>query len=554
MKNIFLFIAAILLWSSCKKVDEHAVMVKSQPWFADHYTQFNGTHMAPIDWTYPKDVVVGDTIMLIGKLFPTVSGTSITIGGVPVTIQDTARLTMNATFYSPQDPIDAIRFVVTKEMGVGPNRKVCVTANGVTAYGPPINIKLINSGNMRTDTTRWVDEIATWKPTDMAAYSSNNYSLLYSVSNDKNGNIYFQNSLGVQSLINGQFTSLYQVGANVKDDKGNSFTFQQFIGSAVAFDGDYLYISAETKENSTDATDNYIFRLCKLNLASKQLTTINRTLVKRVNATVAEKSFSFQGNVSSLKIVAMILNTDVNGTLYYTNAYAEDNLTDNHSFWHNGIASGSVGDYPFECVNEISAMTPDGNCRGLMYSSLYSKVKGAGFTVITGQYIHDPMGNNLYSYWTTNWIQYNIVQYNLADDSKGFSFPPYLTSQFTMRSFENDPKYKMTNSGGFWLDGFDTDLNRCMILTDGTLLTSGQRSLYSYDLFNKNYYCYAGVENGVNTANPEQNQTIGRAKWVDFTDTRFIGQDKSGAVYYFNYHGDAYTNGVKFYKLYPKKQ
>src|SRR6516225_6870814 len=118
MKNIFLFIAAILLWSSCKKVDEHAVMVKAQPWFADHYTQFSGTRIAPVDWTYPKDVVVGDTVMLIGKLFPTLSGTSITVGGVPVTIQDTAKLTIVGTYYSKQDQIDAIRFVVTKDMGV----------------------------------------------------------------------------------------------------------------------------------------------------------------------------------------------------------------------------------------------------------------------------------------------------------------------------------------------------------------------------------------------------------------------------------------------------
>jgi hypothetical protein len=559
-KVFFLFIRVCLyaigmagVFSGCKKVDDHSTMVLSQPWLSDYYTQASGSRLAPINWTYPSTLLVGDTAILIGNLFPYRAGTQITIGNVPIQIVDTAQFATNYTTYTAQGKLDAVRFVVTKEMGVGNNRPVTVTANGTTIHGAPVSIQLVSAGVARTDTTLWVDQLAAWMPDNLNDYSQTSSYLVRNVHNDKAGNIYFSNKFSVQAVTNGNVHTLIKKGDILKDDKGSSFTIKQVIGSAVTFEGDALYFSTEILDNSADAQTNYIFRLCKMDLTTKVITTVNRTLVANGYA-ADETGAPFQGNIAQLKVVAVSLSTDIANNLYYTNVYAPGSRTDNHEFWYRvdgGISSGAPTYDFLSCILLISRMDTSGKVHGLMYTDF--SYSSTGFLVSSGTYLPDPSGKFIYGYVTTNWIRYDMFQYDITEDDKG---PVYNTygENFVFHSYESNPLYKKLAATGFITDPYPPQLSITMQLTDGTMLVLSNNSLANYDLVNKSEYCYAGTETGLDaTPPPEQNKKTGLAKWVDFAPVTLIGQDKTGAVYYCTGIND-YTNGVTFYKLYPKKK
>ncbi|RBL92777.1 hypothetical protein [Chitinophaga flava] len=553
MKQVLTLLSLCLLfWCGCKKVDDHAAQVADQPWFSEQYTQFTGSRLAPINWTYPSSLIVGDTATLVGKLFPTRTGTVISVGNVPIKIIDTAQLTPRYTTYSEQGQIDAVRFVVTREMGAGDNRPVTVTANGVTVYGPSVSIKLIGGSSLRTDTTLWVDQLAQWTPDNLSDYQKKNYNLIRSVHTDMFGNIYFDNQLSIQSFRNGNFTTILKAGDALKDSKNSSFSIKYILGSTITFTGDVLYFTTETTEDVPEAAQNYIFRLCKMDLASKTITTINRTLVTQ-NATTAETNTILQGEISQLKIVAMRLNTDVNNNLYYTNYYAPEVASGNHARWYNyvgGNFSGQVGQEPINGIIMVSKMDPAGQVRGIM--SWKQWFPSIGIPVSTGYYSLDPSGKFLYGYYSSNWISYNGIQYNIPEDDQGVTLKSNQT-QFAYHSYETNPEYKMTGTfAAFGVSPASTVLNNNIQLANGTTLIRQSHILECYDIPSQSTYTYAGVEAGINQTISEQNQTTGLAKWVDFSGVSLIGQDKSGALYFFR--GNKADNPPIFYKLYPKKQ
>ncbi|WP_212002026.1 hypothetical protein [Chitinophaga sp. HK235] len=553
MKQVLTLLSLCLLfWCGCKKVDDHAAQVADQPWFSEQYSQLNGSRLTPISWTYPSSLIVGDTVTLIGKLFPTRTGTVISVGNVPIKIIDTAQLTPRYTTFSEQGQLDAIRFVVTREMGAGENRSVTVTANGVTVYGPSVSIKLIGGGSLRTDTTLWVDQLAQWTPDNGSDYQKKNYNLIRSVHTDMSGNIYFDNQLSIQSFRNGSFTTILKAGDALKDNKNSSFSIKYILGSTITFTGDLLYFTTETTEDVPEAAQNYIFRLCKMDLASKTVTTINRTLVTK-NATTAETNTILQGDIAQLKIVAMRLNTDVNNNLYYTNYYAPEIASGSHAIWYNyvgGNFSGQVGKEPFNSIVMVSKMDPAGQVRGIMsWKQWFASI---GIPVTTGYYALDPSGKYLYGYNSPNWISYNGIQYDIPEDDQGVTLKANQT-QFAYHSYETNPKYKMTETvTSFGVSPANPVLNNNIQLANGTTLIRQSHILQCYDIPTQSSYTYAGVEAGINQTVSEQNQTTGLAKWVDFTGVSLIGQDKSGALYFFR--GNKADNPPIFYKLYPKKQ
>jgi hypothetical protein len=553
-KIIRLYLYVICIAGSvagCKKVDDHSSMVLSQPWLSDYYTQTTGSRLAPIDWKYPSTLVVGDTAMFIGNLFPYAAGTHIMIGNAEAKIVDTARFATTYTSYTPQQKLDGVRFVITKEMGVGKNRPVTITANGISIHGAPISIQLIEAGASRTDTTLWVEQIAQWTPANLNDYTDNSNFLVKHVTNDKAGNIYFSNQLSVQALRAGKVTPLISRGDALQDDKGSKFTIKQVLGSAVTFEGDAIYFSAEVLDNKADEENKYIFRLCKMNLASKTITTINRTLVAN-GVTTDENGAPFQGNISQLNVVAVNLYTDINEQLYYTNVYAPGSSSD-HKWWYNnssGISTGVPGVDPRDCLLLISRMDISGKVHGLMcFDYIYPSI---GFKVNSGNYLHDPAGKTIYGYYTTNWIRYDMLAYNVAEDDKG-DLTDTFGSSFNFLSYEKDPLYKKLSGSGYLTDPFSLQINPVMQLPDGSLLVVSNSSLAHYDLAGKIQYCYAGTEMGLDMPVAEQKQKTGLAKWVDFTGATLIGQDKSGAVYYCSGVNDT-QNGVTFYKMYPKKK
>ncbi|NML36915.1 hypothetical protein HHL17_06865 [Chitinophaga sp. G-6-1-13] len=550
MKNTFLLaLLGILLWCGCKKVDDHAALVANQPWLSDSYTQQTGTHLAPVNWTYPTAWVVGDTAMLIGNLFPYSS--TITVGNVPIKIVDTAILTPNYTTYSSQPQIQAVRFVVTADMGIGSNRQVSVTANGVTIYGAPVSIRLVNAGSSRTDTTLWVDQIASWVPDNLNDYTTNKYNMVRSIHNDRSGNIYFDNQLSVQMLSNGITSTILKKNDVLRDDKGNDFTVKNVLGSTVSFSGQTLYFSLETNENTPDVAQSYVFRLCKMDIASKNITTLNRTLVNQ-QVTANETQVPIQGDISHLKLVAMLLNIDYNDNLFFTNYYSPGKAGNNQSIWYRYVGGNAAGGWSGEPIGGyvlISKMDVSGQVRGLMSSS--RSYPAPGIRIFSGNYLLDPDGKNLYGFNTTNYIAYDMIQYNLVDDEQGVTINPRQTA-FNFQSFETDPAYKQTTpSGLLFINPYNRLLRSVIQLANGNTLQVSNRSLKSYDIANLAYYTYAGTEIGMNQDIEQQVNLTGLAKWVDFSKATLIGQDKNGVLYFMR-DGNTTTPPI-FYKLYPKK-
>lgn len=544
-------ILTISLLTGCKKVDDHAVMILSQPWLADSHTQTSGSRLTPITWTYPTDLLVGDTAMLIGRLFPYQPGTQIMIGGVPVKIIDTAQYSPGYRVYTPQPKMDGIQFIVTKEM-TGPKKTVSITANGVTIYGNTINIVMTKGGLLRTDTTLWVDQLTQWLPANVEDYASHANPLMRSSHVDKAGNLYFDNKLSVQAINNGTVHTLIKAGDRLTDAKGSSFSIKQVLGSTVTFDGDAIYFSAEVSDNPTDEGTNYVFRLCKMDLTTKSISTLNRTLVANQYSS-EETGGPFNGNISALKVVAVNLNTDINNNLYYTNVYAPGSPWDNHNEWYtSGISTGTT-DYDSNTGSLllVSRLDVNGIVHGLMHAEFY--YPSTGFMVYSGKYLPDPSGKHLYGYTSVNWAPFELLQYNITDDDKGKTYKTNNIPYF-FHSYEADLTYKNTSDFGFAVDpSYAGYMNKELQLQNGTLLVVNNHSLVNYDIEALSSYCYAGTEIGMyERGTPAQNKITGSAKWVNFQDVKLIGQDKNGDVYYCKGIDD-YKNGVIFYKLHTKK-
>ncbi|NIG55366.1 hypothetical protein [Chitinophaga sp. Cy-1792] len=534
-----------LLGSSCKKVDDHAAMVSAQPWLANNFSSNKFT------WTYPSMVTVGDTVSLVGRLFPKEPGTTITVGGVPVTIVDTMKLAAVYTTYSSQPELDVVRFVVTKEMGLGTRRPVTVTAHGVTVTGPDLTIQYIKAGANRTDSTLWVDKLFTWLPANPADYTRNYDLMVNEVHVDGNGNVLFGNAHGIYQYAGGGVKELLKNGDQLNDGSGN-FTLRNIVGATISFDGNTLYFSSAVVEPSADTVANYIFRLCTMDIASKKVTTLNRTLVTRSRAGTNESGVRLEGLLSKVKLAARNLEVALNGNLYFVNFYAPASTTDDQSYWYQTIIMGDNTAEPWSNNEFYIGKSEAGQVT--MMASFQFGPNHPGPRIGSSQYFIDPNDKYLYAYTLSQNYNFQLAvidanEGNMIKEVPGAGNP---LSKFLLQSYEWDPKYKVTGIIGLVACDPTYLFHPNMQLTDGSVLTSSA-SLVNYDLLNGSAYCYAGTEKGMEGYPPaEQNQTLGLAKWIDFTNASLIGQDKTGAVYFCKGIGD-YTNGVSIYKIYPKK-
>jgi len=548
--------AYLVLITSCRKVDDHAGMIADQPWLADHFSN----KQVP-SWVYPTVVKVGDTVTFIGDLFPDRPGTVITLGDVPVKIVDAVKLAPIYTTYSKQAPVDMVRFVVTADMGAGKRKPVTVTANGVTIEGTPIDINFFLAGKGRTDTTLWVDQLANWLPSDAATYATKGNAFLQAVHVDGLGNIYFNNISGLYKVSGGQTSNVLKVNDGVTDDKNGAFTIRTILGNAISFDGNSLYFSAEVVENTPDTALNYVYRLCKMDVNTKVISTLNRTLVMKGNAATDETGVHFEGPLGQLKVVAAKLQIAVNNELYFTNEYSKGSTTHDHKGWHSEISTGQlISDYFNSFDNTlICRVDVHGNLNVLLYVFTQDGIPSPGLPVNTGYFFLDPSAKYIYGYTQPGYVHYQLAQFDIQEGYMVQQIADYsFQKSFAFNSYENDPAYKYTSRvmGMTPVDPFAL-WNGRMQLEDGSVLLSGRNapSLTSFDLKGMTAYCYAGTEIGVkpNVRVPAaQNQLTGPAKWVNYKGVSLIGQDRTGAVYYCKGMTD-YKRGVVFYKLYSKK-
>ena len=563
MKLTVILIISLSLFS-CNKVSQYASQVAGQPSLATGgYGVFN---YGITNWVYPSTVVVGDTIEFIGKLFLDQGKTTIRIGDT------TARLLWYADLSGTgASAIQIVKTVVTVGMGVGANRPVTVTANGASIQGPPITINQFNLLE-QTDTTLWVDQYGSnWFPDNLSYFQTNSIPMVMSTNTALNGTICFVNPLGVYTLTASGVQSQV-VHGTVLQENGTTYSIDQVVGSGISADGNTLYVSASVLENNPDTVGKLIFRLFSMSLgAPSSASTINRTEVP-INGTTNETVTTFEGAAATLKLVAMSIQTDTKGNLYFTNIYPPQRSGVNAitgSFgqgWYYLIQQGyaSSEGAPAYGLNNMCSLSSSGQVKSILTDD-YGGYSTPGYPVNVMIYNVDETGSNVYAYniepnnVTTDLIQYSLTLHApvsvTPSQTNGFTFISYDTSAQTGQSFA---------PGAFTGPYFANIYENMQVLPNGVLVCVGDESLMGIILSEKVGYCYAGTEQGLQNFQSQQIQVTGKAKWVNFYNIidgspggigvggGFAGLDQTGAVYYWGGAND-YTNGVAFYKLYSKK-
>jgi hypothetical protein len=182
---------------------------------------------------------------------------------------------------------DCIKVVITKEMGIGSNRPVTITGGGITLYCPAIEI-YENAGIALSDSLKIIS---------YAALPAN--AVLF-YCRDGRGSIYMYDNGSVHLLRNGQTQTVLAAYA----DQQGSFSITRMFSGGVDRANKFLYFSALTEDGQSDNATHLIFRLCRVDLQSKEITTLNRTLVPKKAKLISEDTYlPWEGDISQVKII-----------------------------------------------------------------------------------------------------------------------------------------------------------------------------------------------------------------------------------------------------------
>src|SRR5258708_5189741 len=327
-RYILLPASFLLFFTACHKVDEHIRLIDNQPSLAtgeiDNINKFGiGNYI------FNTSYFVGDTAILIGRLFPDRPGTSIQIGAAAAVIVRKEQIVLGGL------TLDVVWLPITRSMGIGSSIPVTINANGISMQGPFFSIHDFAAAKGRTDTTLYVSQLGAWLPANVAVYQAKRISLLNCSNVSGSGDLYFDNALGVFAVKNQQVTPVLSAGDQLTEN-GVGFTINHIEGSVISFDGNTLNFSAEVLENTPDTASFYIFRLSAMNLATRAVKTLNRTVVHKGMPSVAgymENASPYEGGIGGIKILAEDpIRTDVIGDPFFFNHFFpfSSRLNSNH--------------------------------------------------------------------------------------------------------------------------------------------------------------------------------------------------------------------------------
>lgn len=544
MNYLFALLFALVLGPvvSCRKTNKLAEQVNDQPFLVT--TEFGLDPYGFPTYTYQRNYLVGDTAAFLGKFFTDKAGFQILIGNTAAQIVFKTQVILNPDTsvatnpYTHQiDKLDYVRFVITKSMGTGTNIPVTIAANGTTIKGPSVSIREFQGTKGSMDSTLVVDSLTSWLPADIALYQNNNLPLIMEQSVSREGTLCFNNLTDIFTLRNGTIGRLTGTGSLFQEN-GVSFTINRILGSVISIAGDSLAFSAEVSENIPDTATSFIFRLCKMDLASGRVRTLNRTLWQKAAATVNAPVAHAQGMAADLPLIAANLKTDLNGSIYFANFFGP--LRTDYAasdIYNNGIGiAQSIGNmFPSQVFGNVCRVDISGKLKSLIAEGPYQSFGFAPMYTLPG--FLSPFGVNT-DYLVSQDGNFGWVCDNLNPASFNPSFA-YLDLNLDAPVLSTGYNHYGCNNNSFFLSDF-------LFLSNGELLYFSSPSLVEINLLNKTSYVYAGVYG------PDQVQSTGPAKNVSFTNVNFAGLDKTGAVYYYRGFQD-YVNGASFYKLYSKK-
>jgi hypothetical protein len=259
-------------------------------------------------YAYHPSYNLGDTMVIYGRLNPQ-NHLVIRIGDTLAPIVHTGTVSIPSSgsigIGGSNYLIDEVKVLITAGMGLGRSRMVAITSNGKTMQGPPIAI--FSSAALGYPTS----------PLKMTAYSSFPIGATFLRCISGKGSVwYFYNSV---------FTCIHKGGindtvlsSNALRDASGSFQIVTLYSGGVDAQEQNLYFSALTSDASADNATMSIYRLCRYNLVSGQLTTLNRTLLPKDGTKVTVAHYQpFEGAVGQVKIPkASVICPARNGDLY----------------------------------------------------------------------------------------------------------------------------------------------------------------------------------------------------------------------------------------------
>ncbi|EHQ25471.1 hypothetical protein [Mucilaginibacter paludis] len=281
---------------SCKKADNYYQKLYDQPEIFSYYNKVYG---------------IGDTLTIIGRLNPK-NNLVVHIGDADARVISTIRTVDSLSGniaklklgYS--DSLDVVKLMITTEMGVGQNRAISITSAGNTIQVPAIEI-------VQNSVVGYLP-----KPLKLVSQYQQQAGARPLFCQNGKGSIYLWNTDGSVTLIKKDGSTSQVFDNTVFKDSFGSFTVTAFNGGGVDPQEATIYFSVVTADGSSDNTANTIYRLCKYDVATKQLTTLNRSLyAKAVNAHTFAAAQPFEGNIAQVKIFQVTgIHPDSQGNVY----------------------------------------------------------------------------------------------------------------------------------------------------------------------------------------------------------------------------------------------
>jgi hypothetical protein len=574
--RLLLFSCLFSAFYSCKKVEKndeflHSIysVMTSGILYRENNSFFSYEYTSA---TTGKSLVPGDTLTIAGILGGSHASREIMIG-------DSVVRTFNPGQYRIRE-INAKDTIWTNvdyiqcriPAGVANNSvPVTIIINGSTINAPALKIQEYSSIPSATDTTLIVEKVAEWLPANADAYKNgySPYDLWTDGTVTNNGNIWFYNQIGgIFKVENSTVQQVLAPGESITAVNGDAFSIVSIIGFTVDIDETVVYFSASTTENTADATQYYITRLCKMDPVSRRVEVLNRSTFMKTTAQYpraadlstilydpANNYLPAEGSVADTKMALGYLFIALDGTLfasnfaYRTNTFPKSFLADDPRFPQFSDPAFYAGRDSINAASwyaEGKISSGMNNFVRIRNGSVRSLAKPVADWPVPALTVYNyfnqqisPDGKYIYDMNTQQALLSVISTEDFEEDVKGI--PGY---EFSFSSLDSSDatgwhaptmSFQSSNFGNFYI----------LANGDGVFFPGGYGypglSLLGINFGLHNAYVYAGTEKGLQTGEvPAQNQATGLAKWVNFDPTRrgingknsFVGFDRRNQLYF----------------------
>ncbi|RKR83404.1 hypothetical protein BDD43_4529 [Mucilaginibacter gracilis] len=237
---------------------------------------------------YNKAYEVDSTMVITGRLNPE-KGLKIEIGGIEAKIVSLKKVTVGGTQSDPYEG-DQATITITNAMGIGENRPVKITSAGNTIDCP--SIEILSPGVIAAQLKLQSHFVP--QANDVVLYCLNGKGSVYVYSNASGQIVKIDKSANVQTVIN---TTTFS-------DADGPFAITGFNSGGTDPQESTLYFSALTTDGSANSTTSYIYRLCKIDLKTKTLTTLNKTLYpKSMALPVIPTALPLEGTINQVNLM-----------------------------------------------------------------------------------------------------------------------------------------------------------------------------------------------------------------------------------------------------------